>query len=145
MVVDGGGPEGGNGVYGGYGVGFPAFGGCRRWALLLCWVMLWLMKLVLTVMMRVLIVKKNKKVSAVLVDGFSINGDVSFSFLSDRERPPSHKTMTIVFPKIRLCLDISLEAKTVFFLPWIKTGHMAFFLWLRVLPLTCQKCIYIHV
>lgn len=59
--------------------------------------------------------KKKKKVSAVLVDGFSINGDVSFSFLSDRERPPSHKTMTIVFPKIRLCLDISLEAKTVFF------------------------------
>ena len=30
MVVDGGRPEGGNGVYGGYDVGFPAFGGCRR-------------------------------------------------------------------------------------------------------------------
>jgi hypothetical protein len=40
---------------------------------------------------------------------------VSSSFLSDCERPPSHKKMTVAFPQIRLCLDISLEAKTVFF------------------------------
>lgn len=35
--------------------------------------------------------KKNKKGSGILVDGLSINGDVTFSFFSDCERPPSYK------------------------------------------------------